>query len=109
MQPILETDCVTESAGGDISRVFRTLQRARSIFIINGSDDEAVCKIVSSWSKFCALTDLLEYSLSEVAEWLPRRKFSSFTGSEMSKMIKALFEDSPRRKGILNSILEMTS
>eukprot|EP00596_Hydrurales_sp_CCMP1899_P008559 CAMPEP_0119049468 /NCGR_PEP_ID=MMETSP1177-20130426/64842_1 /TAXON_ID=2985 /ORGANISM="Ochromonas sp, Strain CCMP1899" /LENGTH=658 /DNA_ID=CAMNT_0007026749 /DNA_START=596 /DNA_END=2572 /DNA_ORIENTATION=- len=109
MRPILETDCVTESAGGDISRVFRTVQRARSVFIINGSDNEAVCKIVPSWSKFCALTDLLEYSLSEVAEWLPRRKFSSFTGSEMNKLIKALFEDSPRRKGILNSILEMTS
>jgi hypothetical protein len=29
MLPILEAECVTESAGGDIGRVFRTLQRAR--------------------------------------------------------------------------------
>lgn len=38
-----------------------------------------------------------------------RRKFASFSGNEMSNMIRALFEDSPRRKGILNSILEMSS
>ena len=29
MQPILDAGCITESAGGDIARVFRTLQRAR--------------------------------------------------------------------------------
>ena len=29
MQPILTSDCVTESAGVDISRVFRTLKRIR--------------------------------------------------------------------------------
>ena len=29
MQPILTSDCVTESAGGDVSRVFRTLKRIR--------------------------------------------------------------------------------
>lgn len=27
---------------------------------------------VASWSKFAALTDLLEYSLSDIADWLPR-------------------------------------
>ena len=29
MQPILEADCITESAGGDIGRIFKTLKRAR--------------------------------------------------------------------------------
>ena len=55
------------------------------------------------------MTDLLEYSLSEVADWLPRKKFSSFTGNEMTSLIKALFEDTPRRQSILESILEMSS
>lgn len=34
--------------------------------------DGAITKAVVSWSKFEVLADLLEYSLSEVAEWLPK-------------------------------------
>ena len=92
-----------------IIRLYRVLQRGRIVFPAGATDDEAMGKVVPSWGKFCALTDLLEYSLSEVAEWLPRRKFASFTGSEMTGLIKALYEDSSRRQGILKSILEMTS
>ena len=62
-----------------------------------------------SWVKFLALTDLLEFSLSDVAEWLPRKKFATFTGSEMTALIKALFEDTPRRQTLLASILQMSS
>jgi hypothetical protein len=134
MLPVLDADCITESAGGDISRVFRVIQKTRAVFpsaaVVGGAgggtgsggsgagstgggwataEDDGLGKAAASWSKFCALTDLLEYSLSEVAEWLPRRKFAAFTGSEMTGLIKALFEDSPRRQGILKSILEMTS
>ena len=72
-------------------------------------DEEQLSRICPSWRKFCALTDLLEYSLSEVAEWLPRKKFASFTGNEMTALIKALFEDTPKRHGILTSILEMST
>ena len=75
----------------------------------NKDDDEGLQRVCGSWHKFQALTDLLEFSLSEVAEWLPRKKFSSFTGSEMTSLIKALFDDSPRRQTILASILEMSS
>jgi hypothetical protein len=34
--------------------------------------EEFMNRTVGSWSKFCAMTDLLEYSLSDIAEWLPR-------------------------------------
>jgi len=46
-------------------------------------DNVRVSKLVCSWKKFCALTDLLEYSLSDISEWLPKRKFAAFTGHEM--------------------------
>ena len=72
-------------------------------------DDDQLGRICPSFNKFIALTDLLEYSLSEVAEWLPRKKFASFTGNEMTALIKALFEDTSKRQGILTSILEMSS
>ena len=37
-----------------------------------GRDEEALARVCASWRKFLALTDLLEYSLTDVAEWLPR-------------------------------------
>lgn len=48
-----------------------------------GRDDEQLVRACGVWRKFTALTDLLEYSLADVAEWLPRKKFASFTGSEV--------------------------
>jgi len=36
-----------------------------------------------------------------------RRKFASFTASELCSLIRALFEDSVRRQNILDSILHM--
>jgi len=109
MAPVLTTECVAEAAGAEISRVYRTLQQIRLIFPAEATNDDSMQRICTSWKKFLALTDLLEYSLSEVAEWLPRKKFSSFTGQEMTNLIQALFEDTPRRQTVLASILEMSS
>ena len=111
MKPILTADCVSEAAGAEVSRVYRSLQHIRLVFpsAEGGSDNEALQRVCGSWVKFLALTDLLEFSLSDVAEWLPRKKFATFTGSEMTALIKALFEDTPRRQTLLASILQMSS
>jgi hypothetical protein len=109
MLPVVTSECIAEAAGAEISRVYRSLQQIRLIFPTEGKDDEAMQRVCGSWRKFQALTDLLEYSLSEVAEWLPRKKFSAFTGNEMSSLLRALFEDTPRRQAVLASILEMSS
>ena len=109
MQPVMEAGRITESAGGDICRLYRVVQRARNSFAVTSANDDNTLRAVASWVKFCVLTDLLGYSLSEVAEWLKRRKFVSFTGNEMSAIVKALFEDSARRQSVLKSILEMTT
>lgn len=129
MQPILDADCITEEAGSDISRVFRVIMRAQHLFPsaassssssssaaynmdMSGASTEEMDsrgrgtmeKHAPSWHKFCSLADLLEMSASEVAEWLPRRKFAAFTGQEMTSLIKALFEDSPRRVLLLKAL-----
>lgn len=65
--------------------------------------------VCPSWEKFLALTDLLEYNLNDIADGLSRKKFVSFTGQEMIHLIKALFEDSPRRESLINSIAEISS
>jgi hypothetical protein len=116
MAPVLAAECIAESAGAEVSRVFRSLQQVRAIFPSSGDGrerdrdgDEALQRVCGSWRKFVALADLLEFSLSDVADWLPRKKFAPFTGSEMAALIRALFEDSPRRQTVLASILEMSS
>lgn len=117
MAPVLAAECVSEAAGAEISRVFRSLQQVRAVFPGSaelregdrGTEDDDLQRVCGCWRKFLALTDLLEYSLSDVADWLPRKKFASFTGTEMAGLIRALFEDSPRRQTLLTSILEMSS
>lgn len=110
MQPILTADCISEAAGAEVARVFRSLQEARLIFASTGDcDDAALQRICARWSKFLGLTDLLEYNLADVAEWLPRKKFAAFSGQEMTQLIKALFEDTPRRQSILTAVLELSS
>lgn len=70
----------------------------------NASAKVAVCP---SWEKFVALTDLLDYNLNDIADGLSRKKFACFASSEISRLIKALFEDSPRRQSLLQSIAEV--
>jgi hypothetical protein len=38
----------------------------------NGYDQSKIASISGSWLKFVALSDLLEYSLSDIADALPR-------------------------------------
>jgi hypothetical protein len=79
LQPLLSAECIGEEAGADIARIFRTLQRAR--LTLPGdfvSDDARMADVCPSWRKFVSLGDLLEYSLNEVAEWLPKKKFARF-------------------------------
>lgn len=49
---------------------------------------ERLSEHAPSWPKFVVLSDLLEYSLSEIAELLPRGKFSAFTADEMIHLIR---------------------
>lgn len=105
MRPVLDADCVSESSGGEVCRIFRSFQKVKATMA--AADDEAMTKLSASWVKFCALTDLLEYrstasfivlfsyflraqaltvdslfkpsSLSEISEMLSKGKFSSFT------------------------------
>ena len=66
-------------------------------------------QICPSWSKFVALTDLLEYNLNDIADGLSRKKFANFTTKEMTSLIKALFEDTPKRQTLLQSIADMAT
>lgn len=60
--------------------------------------------VCPSYGKFCALTDIMEFKLNDIANGLNRKRFADFTAAEMIKLVKALFEDSPRRQTLLASI-----
>ncbi len=70
---------------------------------------EALQTVCPSWSKFAALTDLLEFSLSDIVEWLPHKKFAAFSGQEMNSLVRALFENNEKRRAVLHAILTMSS
>ena len=104
--PVQEADVIAATAATDIGRIFRSLSKCKDVLI--DTQEENVLRMVPSYKKFCVLTELLDFSISEVMEWLPRKKFSSFTSAELTALIKALFDDSERRQNILNLILDMS-
>lgn len=104
--PIQESDVIVATAATDIGRIFRKLNKCKDVLL--NTEESNINNMIPSYNKFCVLTDLLDYSISEVMEWLPRKKFNSFTSSELSALIKSLFEDSERRQSILSLILEMS-
>ena len=107
VQAVQEADCIEATAATDIGRIYRILMKTKDL-LADSSSEESIVRVIPSWSKFVTLTDLLDYSISEVIEWLPRKKFASFTSFELTALIKALFDDSERRQNILNLILEMS-
>lgn len=60
-----------------------------------------------SWRKFVMLTEVLDYSLYDIAEALSTNKCNCFTSKEMTKLIIALFEDTPKRQALLDSIKQV--
>ena len=106
MKPVLEADTIAVSSGSEICRIFGSLQKVKNTFGSPAPDHEQMTKFAGSWDKFVALTDLMEYSLSEISEMLSASKFASFTENEMTNLIKALFEDSEKRKAVLSAILD---
>ena len=122
IKKVLEAEYISEDAGSDINRVFKTIQKAKSIFQgVHGHIDQndshnmndnnlnvdvTINSLAISWNKFCALSDLLEYSLSEVTEALPKLK-KILTQQELTSFVKAKHVDNPRCQHILTIILEI--
>ena len=121
IKKVLDAEYISEDAGSDINRVFKTIQKAKSIFQgVHGSIDQndnhndnnfnvdnTINSLSCSWNKFCALSDLLEYSLSEVSEALNKLKTIGFTQQELSSFVKAKHNENPRIQNILSIILEI--
>jgi len=107
MDRVTSATLISENACNDMIRVFRTLQGCQTLFV--DPSPQGVARVVPCWTKFSALTDLLGYSVNEIAEWMPRLKFADFTAQELTHLVQALFDESPRRKRLETAILEMGS
>eukprot|EP01034_Spumella_vulgaris_P021791 gene21791-27860_t len=109
MAPLLRADCISAEACTEISRIFKAIQKISLVLPVEFRGADALQTICPSWSKFAALTDLLDYSLSDIVERLPHKKFASFSGQEMNGLVRALFEDNEKRRAVLHAILSMSS
>lgn len=100
MSPLLEADLISAVAASEIYRIFKTLQRARSLLpsLLN------IKVMCASYVKFCALTDMLEFKLNDIADGVNKRKFVDFKPLEMIKLVRSLFEDTPRRHTLIQGL-----
>ena len=102
IEHVMSAKIISEGACADIIRIFRALQGCKALLL--QQTDSAVLRSVPHWRKFAALTDVLGYSVTDIAEWLPRRKFADFSASELTGLVRALFDESPRRAKLLAGI-----
>ena len=67
MKPLLVTDDISEDVSIDINKLFKLIQKVKNVFNSN-----SISVYVKSWDKFVALTDLLLYSTTDIADNLSR-------------------------------------
>ena len=84
-----------------------SLDRDSSNDVPTYENDQIIISLIACWSKFVTLVDILQYSISEMIELLPRKRFQLFTPQEMAGLVKALFQNSPKRQNLLQAISEV--
>jgi len=73
-----------------------------SVFdLLKGGPAFVVDKNVRTWNRFQAIGRAMDMSLNDIEAALSDGVFSSVTGQDLTKLIQAAFDDSPRRQELL--------
>lgn len=100
---VLFAEIIEESCANEIINVYKQLIQS----VDQMCNDSPLAQTIPSYDKFHALLLLLDCSLSELAELVSQRQFKSFNSTEFIDMICALFEDTEKRRGLIQSIQDM--
>jgi centromere/kinetochore protein ZW10 len=86
---------ISENATHFVSNLFRQA----SMDIIGFLDGDHSASRV--WDRFTAIGIFMEMSLSDIQVALSEGVFLSVTGQELTRLVKATFDDSPKRRHLL--------
>lgn len=97
---------ISEAASHFVGALFRDTGRKMSdLFSSDASSPEEAVKVSQNyctlWDKFEAVGKFMDMSLLDISNALSAGVFRSVTGPELTRLIKATFEDSDRRRELI--------
>lgn len=100
---VLFAEIIEESCANEIINVYKQLIQS----VDQLCNDSPLAQTIPSYDKFHSLVLLLDCSLSEIAELVSQRQFKQFNTTEFIDLITATFEDTEKRRGLIQSIKDM--
>ncbi len=119
LDPVLKADEISESASQFVGSLYRSIQLQCGDLFSSGTYKQSFSKSksVSStsiarnyctvWDRFVTVGEILQMSLSDIQEGLPFGKFVTITGAELSHLIMATFDDSEKRRVLLQALSDV--
>lgn len=105
LEEVLKAKDISEPASQFLNALFQyAINGAAEIFAINEEFDESVreatkhCKV---WKKFHAIGEFMNMSIADINVKLSEGTFRGVSGSELSRLVCAVYEDTERRRKLL--------
>ena len=106
LEGVLKAQDISEPACHYISALFRdTIKGTAELFAINEEFDHSLneaTKYCKLWRKFHAIGEFMSMSLADINVNLSEGTFREVTGVELSHLVTVVYEDSEKRKKLLN-------
>lgn len=107
LQDAFALEDIPEAASERIATLCRVLHPLDTLFPeVDGVS--TVASYVPLWLKFTYLSDILEGSLMDINGWFDSGLLVDYEPQELSRLIKALFADSPVRANTISKIMRST-
>merc|ERR1711939_1136469 len=95
---------ISEESSLRLNDLCKILHELEGLFVGSEGEESSVAHHVPIWFKFKFLSELLEASMADIMFLFNEGHLVDFSASELSKLVRALFADSPLRRKNLESI-----
>ena len=106
LEEVLKATDISEPACRFLSALFRDAVRGTAeLFAIKQDFEESLRearKYCKSWKKFHAVGEFMDMSIADINVNLSEGTFREVTGVELSRLVTAVYEDSDKRRQLLN-------
>ncbi|KAL7579752.1 hypothetical protein ACA910_021893 [Epithemia clementina (nom. ined.)] len=104
LEPVLAAPIFSTDACEFVHNLFGTALDRVQVLLQLSFDQDNVEKVVPTWNRLKAVGLFMDMTLNDVEAALSQGLFASVTGQELSHLLSAVFDDSPRQKELLKLV-----
>ncbi|KAF8659809.1 hypothetical protein AX16_001694 [Volvariella volvacea WC 439] len=105
LDDMLALEDITAEESHQLAELCKILNALEVLFMDDLQEESFVVSYVPSWLKYNYLSELLEANLADITYLFEQGALIDFELEELVRIIKALFQDSPRRAEAINKIM----